>query len=188
MTAERRATVLSMLFGSAQNTMEVPLVASSPALPTFRRLHGRAPSLIELVSARVMLRLRPRDPSKQAPLRQQDKKKHKKSSKHGDKEKKEKHHKDDKRSKKEAKRARSEVGTPSAAPEDGPVAERRHKDDYSPTEETRKEARPFDGAFAWRLAAWTLVACSRAWRFRSSFASDANRTCHSGSLGRAQMF
>jgi hypothetical protein len=34
----------------------------------------------------------------------QDKKKHKKSSKHADKEKKEKHHKDDKKSRKEAKR------------------------------------------------------------------------------------
>ena len=78
-------------------------------------------------------------------LCQQDKKKHKKSSKHGDKEKKEKHHKDDKRSKKEAKRDRqdrSEAGTPSVAPEDGPATERRHKDDYSPTAEMRKEARP----------------------------------------------
>ncbi len=97
--------------------------------------------------------LRPRDIFEASVLCQQDKKKHKKSSKHGDKEKKEKHHKDDKRSKKEAKRARSEAGTPSVAPEDGSVAERRHKDDYSPTEETRKEARPPDSAFARRLSA-----------------------------------
>ena len=73
----------------------------------------------------------------------QDKKKHKKSSKHGDKEKKEKHHKDDKRSRKEAKRDRqdrSEAGTPSVAPEDG-IAERRQREEYSPTAEMGKEAR-----------------------------------------------
>ena len=74
----------------------------------------------------------------------QDKKKHKKSSKHADKEKKEKHHKDDKKSRKEAKRDkqdRSEAGTPSAAPEDSPAG--RHRvEDYSPTaQRSHKEVR-----------------------------------------------
>ena len=67
----------------------------------------------------------------------QDKKKHKKSSKHADKEKKDKHHKDDKKSRKEAKRDkldRSEAGTPSAAPEDSP-ADRPRVEEYSPTAE-----------------------------------------------------